>query len=333
MTGRGSPPTLRFGPLNTRPRRIHDWDGLVIAGRSGRAGRLLGLWLAFMLLPGCAALFSPLPAAGPNTPPLRIASWNLAFLTPVEGGRCRPASEADYLAAQRLAEDLDADMIAFQQALDERAAQRIFVPGRFIVIMERRRNAQRNSCVDDPAGATGPRATGIAIRRGLPFAVLSDLSELRLGDNRLSSGIDIALRPHGRRPLRLLAIDLVAGCSAGTAGESCPTLSRQAAVIRRWIAQAERLPTRFLIFGGWNRRLLESDDAIGTELDTGGMPSRRLGFAASATTMTCASRLNDLGVHFAFDRRAAGDLRGQVGALPDNRAISAACPVVAEIGL
>ncbi len=305
----------------------------MISERNGGLGRFLGVWLAFMLLPGCAALFSPLPAAGPDTPPLRIASWNLAFLTPVDGDTCRPASDADYLVARRLAESLDADVIAFQQAQDERAAQRVFVPSRFIVIMERRRNAQRNSCVGNPDGGTAPRATGIAIRRGLPFAVLGDLSGLRLGDDRLSSGIDIALRPHGRRPLRLLAINLVAGCSSVMAGESCPTLSRQAAVIGRWIDQAERLPTRFLIFGAWNRRFLEPDDPIRTELDTGGMQNGRLSIAAPATTITCVNRLNDLGVHFAFDRRAAGDLRGQVGTMPDNRNMPAVCPVVAEIGL
>lgn len=305
----------------------------MISEWSRRAGRLLSVWLAFTLLPGCAALFSPLPAAGQETPPLRIASWNLAFLTPVEGDRCRPASDADYLAARRLAENLDVDVIAFQQAEDQRAAQRIFVPGRFIVIMERRRDAQRNSCLANSAAASAPRATGIAIRRGLPFAVLGDLSRLRLGDDRLPSGIDIALRPHGRRPLRLLAIDLVTGCAAGMAGETCTTLSRQAAVIGRWIDDAERLPTRFLIFGAWNRRLLGPGDAIRTVLDAGGMPHRRLSFAASATTRACANRLDELGVHFAFDRRAAADLRGQVGAMPDDPAIPVACPVVAEIGL
>jgi len=332
MTGRGSPPTLRFGPLNTRPRRIHDWDGLVIAGRSGRAGRLLGLWLAFMLLPGCAALFSPLPAAGPNTPPLRIASWNLAFLTPVDGDRCRPASDADYLAAQRLAENLDADVIAFQQAQDERAAQRIFVPSRFIVIMERRRDTQRNCCVGNPAGATAPRSAGIAVRRGLPIAVLGDLSELRLSDDRLSSGIDIALRPHGRRALRLLAVNLVAGCSAGRTGESCLTLSRQAAVIERWIGRAERLPTRFLLLGGWNRRLQDPEDAVWT-LVSGGPRNSRLILAAPAMTNACMTRGDDLGIHFALDRRAARDMRQQVGRMPDNSAIPAACPAMVEIGL
>ena len=300
--------------------------------RNGRASRILALCLAFMLLPGCAALFSPLPAAGPEAPPLRIASWNLAFLTPADGDRCRAASDADYLAARRLAEDLDADVIAFQQAQDERAAQRIFVPSRFIVIMERRRDTQRNSCVGNSAGAIAPRAAGIAVRRGLPFAVLGDLSELRLGDDRLSSGLDIALRPHGRRPLRLLAVNLVAGCSADMAGESCPTMSRQAAVIERWIGRAERLPTRFLLFGGWNRRLQDPEDAVWT-LVSGGPRSSRLILARPVVTSACMMRVDDLGVHFALDPRAAGDLRRQVGRMPANSAIPTACPVVVEIGL
>lgn len=300
---------------------------------TGRALRLAAALFAIAVLPGCATIFSPLPAAGPDVAPLRIASWNLAHLTPVEDGRCRRASDADYLAARRLAEALDADVIAFQQAEDERAAQRVFAPERFTVIMERRGRAQRISCQAASGRDAAPRATGVAVRRGLSFAVLGDLSALRLGRDDLTSGVDIVLRPHGRRYLRLLSFDLAGDCRAGSEGASCFAWRQQAAVLDRWIASAERLPTRFLLFGAWNRRLDELQDPLIAQLGVGQRQDARLRLAAPTMTRSCAMRPDDFTAYFAFDSRAAGDLRAPVTFLPDGGTTSAACPVVTEIGL
>ncbi|MGD9812652.1 MAG: hypothetical protein AB7U35_15180 [Sphingobium sp.] len=287
--------------------------------------RLLAISLAPFVLAGCAALTSPLPAAGPNVRPFRIANWNLASLTQIEGGRCLSGSEADYAAARRMANELGADVIAFQQAQDEAAAERIFVRSRFIVIMERRRRSERNSCVDGAANVVAPRAAGIAVRRGLPFSVLRDFSALRLGDAFRSSGMDIVLRPHGRRPLRLLSLNLGVPCPPREQIGSCLAGQQEAEVIGRWMRAATRVPARFLILG-WDRRFAASRDIA----SAGEAWDARLTIARLATLSRCREQLQ-AEAQFAIDRRAARDLRPMHDA-PLNEPPSN-CPVWTEIGL
>ena len=80
-----------------------------------------------VVLAGCAPQATRDPVA---THPLRIASWNLEHLAEADGLGCRPRKEAEYAALRGYAEQLGADVIAFEEVESAAAAARVFPPDR-----------------------------------------------------------------------------------------------------------------------------------------------------------------------------------------------------------
>ena len=57
---------------------------------------------------------------------LRIAAWNLEHLDDRDGEGCVGRKSADYAALARRVEELDADVVAFQEVENAAAAHRVF---------------------------------------------------------------------------------------------------------------------------------------------------------------------------------------------------------------
>lgn len=89
---------------------------------------------------------APHSAAPATEQPLQIASWNLEFLSEQDGAGCPPRTPSDYAAMKRIVDGLDADVIAFQEAESIGAAERIFDPSRFTIIMENRAGQPSRTC-------------------------------------------------------------------------------------------------------------------------------------------------------------------------------------------
>lgn len=263
--------------------------------------RLIALAAAVMAvaLAGCAS--QPMRESV-ATHPLRIASWNLEHLAEADGLGCRPRNEADYAALRAYADQLSADVIAFEEVENAAAAARVFPPDRYVVAMSQRPSSDRlGFCGHD--ATDGPtirdQKVGFAIRKGVDFTRNPDVSELAIGNPDLRWGVDITLG--GSKPLRLLALHLKSGCSAGNDKKPCPILFDQVPVLQRWISarHAEEVP--FVLLGDWNRRLAVADDVVWKRLNE----AAPLLDAAEGKAATCAKRYPDFIDHIVLDPLAA----------------------------
>ena len=182
---------------------------------------------------------------------LKIATWNLNWLTSREAGLppdVKPRQAEDFALLRAYADELNADVVAFQEVDHSETARRVFAPDRYSLHMSRDRVRQR---------------VGIAVRRGLPYDVHPDVTAIA-GDPeaRQRSGVDVTLRlPAGS--LRLLAVHLKSGCQHVSLSNSprlaCLTLLSQLDVVTDWIAARRDEGVPFLLLGDFNRGMDKRD--------------------------------------------------------------------------
>ena len=262
-------------------------------------------------LASCAPQTGTLPGgqAIHATRPLRIASWNLEFLAEKDGVGCEPRNAADYQAMRRIVDNLDADVIAFQEAENLAAAARVFDPARYTILME--------ALPGDPSGSCGGQhpeqsfirqAVGFAIKKTIAFDRHPDVTSLTQGNPQLRSGVDVTLKPQGHAAVRLLAIHLKSGCFSGAEGKACPTLLGQIPALEAWIDAAAAGQDRFAVLGDWNRRLALPQDPVWTDIDDGDPANADLRLADAGTPPTCDPRYDSFIDHIVLDRRAGLDL-------------------------
>lgn len=243
-------------------------------------------------------------------PPLKLASWNLEFFAERNGVGCNPRTDADYAAMRRIAESLDADVIAFQEAENETAAARVFDPAKFTVIMESRAGAPSGTCGGKfPEQTVIRQAVGFAVRKGIAFDRHPDATSLMLGNAQLRSGIDITLRPQGTPAIRLLGVHMKSGCFSGNAAKACPILHEQWPALEAWIDAAAAGPDRFAVLGDWNRRLGLPGDPLWAEIDDGNPENADLHLADQGIAPKCDPRYDSFIDHVVLDRRAAASLQ------------------------
>jgi endonuclease/exonuclease/phosphatase family metal-dependent hydrolase len=291
-------------------------------------------FLAFLLALGACA-----PQPSPNSSgdrraatakPLKLASWNLEFLAEKDGAGCEPRTAQDYEAMRRIADGLDADVIAFQEAENPAAAARVFDPAKYTIVMEVRPGQASGSCGGRNAGQSFIRqAVGFAIRKGIAFDRNPDVVSLMLGNPQLRSGVDITLRANGHAPIRLLSIHLKSGCFSGREASACPVLLQQVPALEAWIDTAARGPVRFAVLGDWNRRLAREGDLVWSEIDDRDPPNADLVLADAGTPPKCDPRYDSFIDHIVLDRRA-GESLGAFNEVPyaaGGKHFSDHCPV------
>lgn len=267
----------------------------------------LSLPLALLsLLAACAGL----PSSGPARP-FRIVSWNVEHLAEREGTGCRPRTAEEYAQLRNYADALQADVIAFQEVESAAAAARVFDPAKYAIVIESRPGSGAHAeCRGLPGKFLNRQAVGFAIRKGLRFDRAADVTNLSLGDADLRGGVDVTVRPTGRRPIRLLSLHLKSGCSSGREREACEILFRQLPVLESWIDARAGEGTRFAVLGDFNRRLAEPAEPFWAELDDGSPPNADLELAARSAGARCDPRYPSFIDHVVLDRRAAADLTG-----------------------
>jgi endonuclease/exonuclease/phosphatase family metal-dependent hydrolase len=259
-----------------------------------------------------------------------LTSWNLEFLAERNGEGCQPRTDADYAAMRRIADGLDADVIAFQEAESIAAAQRVFDPARYAIVMEERAGAPSGTCGGEHKSQPVIRqAVGFAIRKTIAFDRHADVTSLMVGNPQLRSGVDITLRPEGARPLRLLSIHLKSGCFAGDTAKACPILAEQIPALEAWVDAAAEAPVRFAVLGDWNRRLGLEGDRVWSEIDDGTPANADLRLADAGTAPKCDPRYDSFIDHIVLDRRAGADMLGFAETLYGEAAkhFSDHCPV------
>lgn len=271
---------------------------------------------------------------GAAAPTLTLASWNMEHLAEQDGSGCRPRTEADYAAMRAYVEALDADVVAFQEVESKAAAERVFDPTRYTVEIEARvGTGRKGECGGRPGLTVNAQRTGFAIRRGVDYQRLADVTALQVGNPDLRSGVDLIVRPAGGAPIRVLSVHLKAGCTAGDRNEACPVLLQQVPVLEHWIDQRAGEGLRFAVLGDYNRRLSVPGDAIWADLDDGVPANADLARASGDQGAHCNPRYPDFIDYIVLDRRAADDLVGFEEARYPGESLSDHCAIAARLTL
>lgn len=264
--------------------------------------------VASLVLASCAS--APVPNVAPSASAgIKIASWNMEHLAEANGTGCRPRTDADYAAMRRYVDALDADVVAFQEVESKAAAERVFDPSIYNVVIEDRVGSDRGGECRGSEGLTiRAQRTGFAVRKTIAFELQSDFTELQIGNDDLRSGVDLVVRPRGAAPMRLLSVHLKAGCSSGDRNEACAVLFDQVPVLERWIDQRASEGVRFAVLGDFNRRLAMTDDTVWAEWDDASPANADLALASGEQQAACNPRYRDFIDFIVLDRRAHDDL-------------------------
>lgn len=238
-----------------------------------------------------------------------LASWNMEHLAEADGSGCRPRTEADYAAMRAYVESLGADVIAFQEVESKAAAERVFDPAIYTVVIEDRVGTNRRGECRGREGLTiNAQRTGFAIRKGLPFDRQPDFTAVQVGNPDLRSGVDLIIRPTRGEPIRVLSVHLKSGCSSGNRNDACEAFFEQVPVLEGWIDDRATEGIRFAVMGDFNRRLAMPDDAVWADWDDAWPANADLALASGNESARCNPRYSDFIDFIVLDRRASEDL-------------------------
>lgn len=274
---------------------------------------------------------SSVARAGPSAS-LKIATWNIEHLAEPNGVGCRPRTDADYAELRRHVNALGADVVAFQEVENKAAAERVFDPTRYDVVMSGRPVSGRGGgCYGAPGQSIRQQDVGFAIRKGVRWSRDVDVVDLGLSNPDLRWGVDITVQ--GVRPIRLLAVHLKSGCNSGRAptDSDCPVLFDQLPVLKRWIDARASVGQEFAILGDWNRRLAASGDQFFASLDRQQPVAADLTLADEGRPSTCKARYPEFIDHIATGAKATariipGSFNEYTYGLPEGQHPSDHCP-------
>jgi endonuclease/exonuclease/phosphatase family metal-dependent hydrolase len=221
-----------------------------------------------------------------------------------------------------------------QEVESQAAAERVFDPARYTVVIERRvGTGRKGECGSRPGLTVNAQRTGFAIRKGLPFERQPDVTEIQVGNPDLRSGVDLVVRPARGTPVRVLSVHLKAGCTAGDRNEACPVLFQQVPVLERWIDRRADEGMRFAVLGDFNRRLAMPGDAVWADWDDAAPANADLARAAGEQSARCNPRYKDFIDHIVLDQRAAADLLAFEEATYTGESLSDHCAIAARLDL
>lgn len=291
--------------------------------------------LATLALFTTACTGMPNPGTGSSAgPTIKLASWNMEHLAEHNGSGCRPRTDADYAAMRAYVDGLGADVIAIQEVESQAAAERVFDPALYTVVIEDRVGIDRSGFCRGNEGLTiNAQRTGFAIRKGVPFERQPDFTAVQVGNPDLRSGVDLLVRPRGGHPIRVLSVHLKSGCSSGDRNEACPVLFEQVPVLERWIDERAAEGVRFAVLGDFNRRLGMPADTVWADWDDASPANADLALASGDQSARCNPRYRDFIDFIVLDRRATAGLRGFEEATFEGEGLSDHCAVAARLSL
>jgi len=299
-----------------------------------RPMRTSALLAALALLAGaCSGASGPSRDAS-HVPSLKLAAWNIEHLAEENGSGCRPRNDADYAALRAYVAAVDADAIAFQEVESKAAAERVFDPAIYTVVIEERVGTDRGGACRGREGLTiNAQRTGFAVRKGIAFERKPDFTAVQVGNPDLRSGVDLIVRPQGGEPIRVLSVHMKSGCSSGDRNEACAVLFQQVPVLESWIDARASEGVRFAVMGDFNRRLAMPNDAVWAEWDDAAPANADLTLASGDQSAGCNPRYSDFIDFVILDRRATADFVRFEEKTFDGQPLSDHCAVSAVVSL
>ena len=215
---------------------------------------------------------------------LVLATWNIEHLAALDGRGCRPREAGEYQEIRRYLEQAGADVIAFQEVENLRAAHRVFSAADYDIHISERPTLEFPTCYDTDQRRLMQR-TGFAVRRditarlGLEAHRLPDLRALQGSYRSGRWGVQLVLKPVAAGagsvpPLHLLSIHLKSRCTyqsmtGAKAGSHCHILRGQGEALSDWINARTRRRQDFIILGDFNRQLDQLSDELWLRLESG----------------------------------------------------------------
>ena len=244
---------------------------------------------------GGAFPFAAPEAPGHPAPVLRIATWNIAWLSSRNGAGEIRRAPADFERLRRYAERLDADIVALQEIEGVQAARRVFDPERY----------EFHFAAQSRRGGQAQRA-GFAWRRSLIVTANPDVDSLALG-GRSRRGADVTVHL-AQGEIRLLSVHLKADCVSKpltSPDTACRELASQEVALEAWIDARAREGRPFAVLGDFNRRFT-ARDPFWTALDDGDPPDATLTDAGFGRRPECwGGRYRSFIDHIVLGRRAS----------------------------
>ena len=191
---------------------------------------------------------------------ISVATWNIQYLSE-RGDRKR--TPEDYTRLRRIAESLEADVIALQE-VDDDFVGKVFDPDTYHLELSGRKSALK---------------TGLAIRRGVQYERKADVTALDVGGLRYGTCIELQVGPHR---IDVLSIHLKSGCFSHKEDErsaaenasqrlrtACRKLTEQAPILEDWIDKRLQAGRALLVLGDFNRRLTLENDRVWRQMADG----------------------------------------------------------------
>ena len=196
-------------------------------------------------------------AAPAHADTIKVATWNLNWLTPRAAGDPALPSDVtttrapeDWARLAGYARKLDADVAALEEVDGPETAARLFPPDRYTIL------------------ATGDHVIQrvvLVVRRPVTVVAHNDLTALDVEPTaryRLRSGVDATLAVGATR-FRVLAVHLKSGCWTAEQDSqrraACRLLALQIPIIADWIAARRQEGIPFIVFGDFNRSFASGD--------------------------------------------------------------------------
>ena len=190
---------------------------------------------------------------------------------------------------------VDPDILAVQEVDGEAALSRVVDTDVYDVYVD-----------DRPKGSlNGQQNTGFAVKRGLTVVRQPDFQALDIrGDGSLRYGTRIDFT-HNGQTVQLMSVHLKSGCFENASTSSaCETLLAQVPVLEGWIDAAAAGPIPFIVLGDFNRRLIQPNDHVWTDLDDGEPANADLTALGQDMPVSCRDNtFTEFIDHIVVDRR------------------------------
>lgn len=192
---------------------------------------------------------------------LKVATWNIYWLGDGKGQEKSERGVNDYARLSRYAVRLNADIVAVQEVENAEALAKVFPSSRYVYEMANQR---------------GQQLTGFAIKRGVSYRRLDDVTALNTsGGLRNGTVIEVT---QGNRKVTMMAVHLKSGCFEtdlddidGNGEDACDKLEKQVPVMRDWVTSYTSAGKPFVILGDFNRRMDVPGDDLWELIGVGGV--------------------------------------------------------------
>lgn len=210
----------------------------------------------FRILTTCIVGAALLTFSDAEARTLKVATWNIEHLAEANGAGCRPRADADYAELKRIVDqEIQADIIAFQEVQSRAAAERVFDPSQYTIEFTTQPSSNSFPCGEH---TSTDQRVGFAIRKGVNYKREHDFAELGLRNTRHAVQIKLS-NTGGIKPVTLLAVHLKASCASedyeDSFNDNCRTLRMQIPLMEAWMEERFADQSGFIVLGDFNRMI------------------------------------------------------------------------------